>query len=278
MSLAPLSLRSLRSFAAILPGTRLLATTLILALCAGPAHAEPAAPPPGTAPNLAERLCREYEQIRTVSCVVRKTRAGQGQTVRMLSRVYYEKPDRIHVDNASPVNRRIICDGVKLYYYQEGAPRGYARAVDALPEDWLRKLRTVPATPMEHLLRLRGLPEIELPGTDALPVRRGYQSRRRFVVLGCDKQGRLLRIDFYKTDKMQDLTACCEYDAYRNPKQLAWIPCLHKETVRMPEGDVTETKRIDNLAVNQPLATGLFVAERFFSEVEFSDEFRQTLQ
>ena len=54
-----------------------------------------------------EQFCRSYTNIHTVSCMVRKTTELQGHTAKMLSRVYYQRPDRLHVENIVPLRRRI---------------------------------------------------------------------------------------------------------------------------------------------------------------------------
>ena len=67
--------------------------------------------PSAEEPTLAERLCDRYEAIETITCAIRKTTRSPESTVRMLSRVHYRRPDHIHVENVSPVKRRIIADG-----------------------------------------------------------------------------------------------------------------------------------------------------------------------
>ena len=58
----------------------------------------------------------------------------------MLSRVYYQRPDRLHVENFSPVKRHIVSDGTVFRSYTEGAPQGFSRPVAELNEEMLRNL------------------------------------------------------------------------------------------------------------------------------------------
>ena len=70
-----------------------------------------------------DRVLKSYDSIQTFSCEIRRdTPLPDGQTLRMLSRVYYQRPDRLHVENFSPVKRRIISDGTVFRSYAEGAP------------------------------------------------------------------------------------------------------------------------------------------------------------
>ena len=94
-----------------------------------------------------ERLLRSYDAIQSLSCEIRRDMPlPDGQTVRMLSRVYYQRPDRLHVENFSPVKRRIVSDGAVFRSYAEGAPQGFSRPVSELNEEMLRNLRSVPGS------------------------------------------------------------------------------------------------------------------------------------
>ena len=178
-------------------------------LAASGARAEPARPP-----TLAEELGAAYESMDTVSCEIRKTTSAGGQTVRMLSRVFYRRPDHVHVDSAAPVKRRIIADGSALYYHEEGRPLGFSRPIAELDGPFLDSLRNIPATPMEHLRKLKGLPEQELPPSPDCPFRRAYQAERRFVVLSCDAQKHLTRLEFFTAPDMAVRTAEYTYEQY----------------------------------------------------------------
>lgn len=56
------------------------------------------------AETVLDRVLKPYEAIQTLSCEIRRdTPLPDGQVLRMLSRVYYQRPDRLHVENFSPV-------------------------------------------------------------------------------------------------------------------------------------------------------------------------------
>jgi outer membrane lipoprotein-sorting protein len=231
----------------------------------------------GEEQTLASKLCSAYESIETVSCQIRKTTESEGSSVTMLSRVFYKKNDLVHVENVSPAKRRIIADGKKLYYHEENVSRGFSRPIADLEPQWLTHLRNVPGTPMEHLIKLKTLQETRVPGTAEFPERRSYQSTKVFVVLSCDTNGRPARIEFYKTADMDKKTGEFNYSAYFKVSDNCWIPCLHKAVLFGPGGEqVTETRRIDNLEVNKPIADKMFSADLFFKDVDFVPEFKDT--
>jgi hypothetical protein len=227
--------------------------------------------------TLAQKLCAEYGRLDSVSCEILKTTSADGKSIKWLSRVFYQKGDRIHVENVAPAKRRIIADGKVLYYYAEGDRRGYSKPIPELPAEWLASLHNVPGTPMEHLLKLKDIPETVLEGTTDLPVRRGYQAPKVFVVLSCDKDGKLTRIEFYSAADMQKKTAEYEYAFFQKITETCWIPCLHKAVLYLPSGDrAEETRRINNLEINKPIAPALFEHLPFFKDIEFTDEFEKT--
>ena len=82
------------------------------------------------------RVLKPYDAVQSLSCEIRRdTPLPDGQTMRMLSRVYYQRPDRLHVENFSPVKRRIVSDGTVFRSYTEGAPQGFSRPVAELNEE-----------------------------------------------------------------------------------------------------------------------------------------------
>lgn len=228
-----------------------------------------------SAQTLAERLLVQYDPIRSVTCAIRRDVEGPGGSMRMLSRVYYQKPDRLHVDQSTPIPRRIVADGTTFYSYIEGDPKGFSRPVEKLSEEMLTNLRKVPGTAMEHLMKLRGVPEKDMDATPEFPVRRGYEAEKVFVVLSLDATGRLVRIEFYSTPSMTEKTAQYDYSAFQEVAGGAWVPCLHKGAFNVGGVASEETTRVDNLVVNEPIAPNLFVAGPFFKDVEFVDEFER---
>jgi len=223
----------------------------------------------GRAETLADQLLAGYQNIQTLTCELRKDVKAPGGGGRRLSRIYFQRPDMLHVDNATPLKRRIVADGRSLYSYIEGDPKGFFRPISDLDDDWITSLRNVPGTAMEHLMKLRGAEETELEPADGFPVRKGYQTERLFVVLSLDPQGRLARIEFYASSTMQQKNAQYVYSNFQEPVEGVWLSLLHEATLWMNDTEITETTRITNLAVNQPIAPSLFVPGNFFKGVDF---------
>lgn len=224
---------------------------------------------PVYAGTLVEQILASYDAIETVTCEVRKDTTSGGRRIRMLSRVYFQRPDRIHVENVTPVPRRIVSDGAVFYSHVEGTPRGYRCPVADLDEPFLHTLRRVPGTAMDHLFRLRGAEETELDGTEEFPVRRGYRVDLHRVVLSLDASGRLARIEFFEADAAGEALAQFDYSGFVEALDGVWIPTLHQGRSSLGGMDLRETSRIDNLSVNAPIAAELFVPGPFFKGVEF---------
>jgi hypothetical protein len=195
--------------------------------------------------------------------------------VRTLSRVFYQKPDCLHVDNVTPLKRRIIADGTNFHSYVEGDPKGFSRPVAKLDEDMLISLRKVPGTAMDHLLRLKQATETNLAGTAEFPVRTGYSTPKAFVALSLDTTGRLARIEFYADPDMRNKTAQCDYSLFQEVLPTVWIPCLHRTVLNLGGVESRETSRFLNLSVNKPVSQGLFNPRLFFKDVEFVASFEE---
>jgi outer membrane lipoprotein-sorting protein len=145
MHLRPAALRTPRRIVRL--AVKRVGAGLLLAFCLAAAS---------RAQTLAERLLAQYDAVRSLSCEIRKDVSGAAGTVRTLSRVYYERPDRLNVENFTPVKRRIVCDGTNFFSYVEGDSKGFTRPVAELDEIMLLQLRKIPGTAADHLFRLRG--------------------------------------------------------------------------------------------------------------------------
>ncbi|MCA1808228.1 MAG: hypothetical protein LC725_02020 [Lentisphaerae bacterium] len=226
-----------------------------------------------TTATLAERICNGYEQVTSVSCMARKSTTVQGHTAQMLSRIYYQRPNRLHVENITPFKRRIMADGERFYLSQENWRKGYSVPLANLDEEWRIMQQAVPGTAMEHLLRLRGIPEEELEPADGLPLRRGYQAPRVYVVLACDAQGRLARIEIFQGEKTGEKTATYLYDDFTEAARDCWLAARQEAEITMGQETLREIRRLDNLQINQPIAPALFDPRTFFKDLEFVDNF-----
>jgi len=237
--------------------------TLGLCFAAGAAGAE----------TLAEKLIAQYDVVQSLTCQLRRDTASAAGEMRKLSRIYFQRADKLHVDNVTPLKRRIVCDGVVFYSYIEGDPMGFSRPVNKLDEDMLISLRQVPGTAMDQLLRLRGVAETNLPAADGFPVRRGYDKGKTFVVLALDAGNRLARIEFFTTPALQQRTARYDYSQFHEVAPGVSIPCLHQAEFNVGSVAGRETVHVENLIINQPVPANLFQHALFFSGVQFTDRF-----
>ncbi len=227
--------------------------------------------------TLANKLYAGYNNITSISCEIRKTSTAQDQTVRMLSRVYYQKPGKIHVDNVSPVRKRIISDGTNLYFYQNNALRGFSCPVAELKEPMLSAYKNIPSTPMEHLRKLTRHQESPLPPTQDFAVRKAYKTEKMFVVLSADNDYKLQRIEFFKTSNMKEKSGEYNYSEFQKAGEKCWIPTVHKAVISLSEGKkLTETRHIQNLQINKHITPKLFDHTTFFTDVHFTDDFIKT--
>ncbi len=221
-----------------------------------------------------DRLLKEYRQITTVSCKVRRTKVGAAGKMKFLSRVYYTNKDQIHAEGITPVKRRTIADGKRLYQYVEGDPKGFSRAIEDLSEQMTISLRFVPGTAMEHLLLLKGKEETALPAENGPIKRVGIQTQKNYVVLLIDAQGRLVGIGFYETEGLKTKVADYEYRDFKEVLPGVWVPLTHEASITRPEMIFKETVKIDRFVANQPIAESLFIPANFFSKnIDFVDDF-----
>ena len=223
-----------------------------------------------------ERVLKSYDAVQSLSCEIRRdTPMSDGQTLRMLSRVYFQRPDRLHVENFSPVKRRIVSDGTVFRSYTEGATQGFSRPVAELDAEMLRNLRMVPGSAANVLQMLVGAPEVKLEPTTEFPIRVGYDNGKSFAVISLDENGRLARFEIYSSSAMTDLSSRMDFSAFQEVVPGTWIACLQQSKITLQGMERTETTRVDNLAANGEIPAALFEAETFFPGVEFVDSFEK---
>ena len=226
---------------------------------------------PNSATTLAQRVTASYRDVVTYSAEVRKTTEAGSRSVRLLSRFFARRPDCVHVDNVSPMQRRIVADGNRLYYYEKGAKRGFSRPIAELDADWLVQLRSLPGTPLEHVIRLQDTAETELPASVEHPIRRGYATPKVYVVLCANRDERIERIEFYRQADLKERTGQCEYRDFVREAG-AWFARIEKTSLDRKGDPVSETRIVESIVVNGPVADSLFRPDAFFDNVEFVSE------
>lgn len=225
------------------------------------------------AETLADTLLAGYDRIQSLTCEVVKDTEASGHSVKTLSRVYFQKPDRLNVENVAPIQRRIVADGTNFYSYVDGDSKGFTRSVAQLDTDMLIPLRKVPGSAMDHLLRLKGIAETNMPPQPQFPVRRGYAAAKTFAVLSMDASNRLARIEFFSGATGTVKTAQCDYSGFVEALPGVWLATLQITTIGLGGMESHETSHYYNLAVNPEIAPNLFNPKLFFKEVTFVSNF-----
>ena len=225
------------------------------------------------AETVQQRYIDSYNDIQSVSCDVRKTNKAGKHKIKTLSNLYYRKPLQLHVQNFTPVERRIIADGTNFYSWIKGDPKGFSRPVDQLDEEMYIQLKKIPGTAMDHMLRVRDLPEEQLESSEAYPTRCGYENENAWVVFSFDDKDRLCQIDLYKSKDSGSPTGTYLYSDFEEVLPNVWIPMLHEVILSISGQTANETSRFSNYTVNEPIADNLFYAPPFFKDVEFVNSF-----
>ncbi len=223
--------------------------------------------------TLVDQLLAQYEQIESVTCDLRRDIMQDDQSMRWLSRIYFQRPDRLNVKNHAPLPRRIVSDGTTLFQHNRGQPRGFRQAVDELNEAMLLSLRRVPGTPMEHLVRLRGVPEIVLEGNEDHPIRRAYATANIYAVLHADEAGRLKRLELYDANDRSRLTGEIDFAAHVEVLPGVWIAMQQESRFLLSDLTVRETTRLSQYTVNTPIPADHFEPDHFFEDVEWVADF-----
>jgi hypothetical protein len=230
----------------------------------------------GESVSLVDRLIDSYAGVTSVTCDVRREETSpQGKTFRTLSRVFFMRPDRLHVDMTSPVRRTIVADGERFYSHVEGDAKGFSKRIADLDDAMLLSLRKVPGTGLEHLLHLKGVRELDLEPEPEWSVRKGYDTGKVYAELRVDASGRLGRVDVYTGIDRKTPAATILYKDFMEGAPGAWFARTHETEFALGGTSRREIARFDNLRVNEPIAPVLFIAAPFFKGIEFVDSFQE---
>jgi hypothetical protein len=243
--------------------------TLLLAavLCAAGLH-------PAPAQSTVSNLIASYDAIDLVQCDVRRDTEAGVQHGRKLSRVSFARPDRLHVENVSPLRRRIVSDGTNFFSHVDGDPLGFSRPVADLEESMRMGLRAVPATPMEHLLRLQGRPETNVPAAPGFSRCVRVLGTPPHALLAFDNRDRLVRIEIFAEADAAEAVAAWDYSEFLEAAPGVWIPTVHRAVMQMgAAGAARETARFENYRIGAALDPSLFDPTRHFRSVVFTNSF-----
>lgn len=253
---------------------------LLLALLAAALFAPALAPADDTAPDsssltAANRLLAAYAAVPALSCdIQRVSPLPDGRSLRTLSRVLYQAPDRLHSETVSPLHRRSVSDGTTFRQYIEGMNKGFSAPVAELPEFMLINLRQLPGSNANLLSPLANLPETPLRPDDSSASRYAYDAPSGArTVLSFDADGRWIALDVYPSPTSTDLLAHSAFSDFLEIAPGTYLP-RHQETlVKLPDGNATETVRISNVNTSPDLPASAFDPDAFFPGVTFTSSF-----
>lgn len=227
---------------------------------------------PASAETMMEKLLVENQKIRTIQCEIRHETEVGGQVVRTLSRVWFERPDRLRVETVTPNLRRIVVDGKAIHKWMKGQEAG-VRIPLAEASEWdLIQVRRVPATADEYLLRLKGVPATILPAIDGFSCRCAYTppAPHPYTELSLDATGRLARLEFFDPADHTNRLLRVDFMGWQEVKPGIWIACLQKTGAKARDGvEVKETIRVSSLVVNEPINPEEFEVARRMPGVKF---------
>lgn len=221
----------------------------------------------------AEELIAGYETVKSVRCEIRRDVDGGAGRGRWLSIVFFERPDRLHVRNTLPLKRTIVCDGSVFHSHVEGDPLGFARPVGELSDEMLLSLRRVPGTAMDYLLRVRGLPETNLPPVAPFVARRGYATTNRFIVFSADASNRPARVEIFDNTLMTNRLMRCDYSLFAEARPGVWIPQLQDSEATIGRDTIRETLHVDHLEIDPTIEKALWESDRWLRGVTFTNRF-----
>ena len=227
-----------------------------------------------------QRLLAAYESVTNLTLEIRRdTPLDGGKNIRMLSRVYFQRPDKLHVENFSPVKRRTISDGAVFRQYTEGASKGFSRPVEKLDATMLTNLRMLPGSNANFLEPLRELEEVAVAPTAEFPLRVGYDNAgKSFTVLSFDSANRLAKFEIFSSPDMTDSHITAVYSNFQEVAPNVWLARTQEQTVIMQGFTRRESVRLDTISATAPIPASLFDASAFFKNVEFVDSFDKIVE
>ena len=230
---------------------------------------------PCPAQTAAERLVRSYDAVQSLSCEIRRDKPlPNGETLRMLSRVQWQRPNRLNSETVQPIPRRTVSDGTVFRQYIKGANKGFSRPMAELDEAMLVGLRVVPGANLEVLESLIGLPEESLEASADGGGRFGYEAASgAYTVLRLDADGRWTGLEVYGSRAMTDRQVLATYSDFVEVVPGAWIACRQESQIQLEGVSATEAMRLTQVRANVELPAATFDGSAFFPGVEFVDSF-----
>ncbi len=230
------------------------------------------AAPDSTEQTLVQELLAAHADIKTMRCDVRREVDVDGQLKTSLSRVWFERPNRLRVESVSPTPRGIVVDGTTIFKWVKGQAHGVKIRLDEAPKAELIQVQRVPATGQEYLLHVENCPETPLPSKPGFPIRRGYTQSAPlpYTVVSMTAGNRLGRIELFASSAQTNRLLKVDYSGWKEVAQDIWIPCTQETTGYRREGSaVFETLRASSIVVNRDIAPRHFNPKPWAKKVRF---------
>ena len=136
----------------------------------------------------------------------------------------------------------------------------------------ISQVRRVPGSGEEFLLRLKGLPETELPAQPGYPTRRGYSPAEPhpYTIISLDDQRRLARVVFFDPTNPTNQLLKVDFGGWKEVNPDTWISCTQKTTITARDGTQSfETLRVGKIAINEPFFPDKFSIAKQAKGIQF---------
>ena len=226
------------------------------------------------ATNVLDAVSARYDVVTNVACTVRRAVSANGRdgggSAEAVSRIAWERGNRLNVQKLAPEKRRTVIDGQSVWTAAEGEGKPVTFAVsDQLPSQ-AANLRSVPASPEETLATLDPASAAEI--TPAAPpfarqVAFHYADTNAITavaVLSFDVDGFVCRLEAFTDETRSALVFTTDFLAPIEP--IPGVRLFRKiETVSTIEGrTVRAVSSFSQLRVNETLPPSVFDPKAFF--------------
>ena len=226
----------------------------------------------------AARLLEGFESVKTLGCEMRRDKPlPGGGTVRMLSRVLYEAPDRINSENVTPVARRSVCDGERFWQHVDAFETGFSRPVADLPREMRDNLRMLPGSNANLLWPLRDAGEEPLVPVDGIR-RVGHKLENAYAILGFDGEGRWVLYEVRTPDREGAPLLKAVYSDFQELAPGVWLACRQESVLHVEGARATESLRITRVRADDPIPAASFDGGAFFPGVRFVSDFGESMR
>ena len=248
-----------------------LAAAVLALSCPGAAAAPPELTVPAT--NVLDAVHARYAAVSNVLCTVRRSvliggkDGGSGESV---SRIVWQRGDKLNVQRISPERRRTVIDGATVWTASDGQESPVSFPVSEQLPSQAANLRAVPGSPEEVLSVLDPATAEDLARAGDSAARRvafavsDEESQVARAVLSIDGNGFVASLQGYSDDAMATPLFKTVFSA---PAEVLPGVMLFRKIVTESEAGgrtLSAVSSFERLRVNETLAPATFDAKAFF--------------